>query len=278
MPASTALRQPQNASLTSCVGNLKIQNKKEVVKKLRVRIDALIQAAKTAICSAETTLAYRELQLAKAWLGKSLEYLMLNSDAAAILYAGGLPLNKSFVPFELPNQPVKKFSVMDALIGESVSIKSAVVANCPIEHQQKECFDECVKCLLRAEFWYREEIVRIRDEKQASERNQKGMEEILGNPILIPDKPGQEPSTEAEQAKVAVAFASFDGEKNVNDIIEQPKIKAKWLDGTDMVYDFAKNVNTEGDVEFQESITSKISENEDQGSQEKQPKTPRKKR
>ena len=233
----------------------------EIVKKLRVRIDALIQSAKTSICSDETLLAYRELQLAKAWLGKSLEYLILNSDAAAILYAGGLPLNKSFVPFELPNQPVKRFSVMYALIGESVSIKGAVVANCPIERQQKEYFDECVKCLLRAEFWYREEIVRIRDEKQASEKNQKDMEEILGNPIFVPEKLEQEPPTEAEQAEANAAFGT----------------KLTGLNDS-MVYDFSDGMDVKGDTEYEEVSTSKISENEDKNHQEKQPRASKKKK
>ena len=235
----------------------------EIVKKLRVRIDALIQSAKTAICSDETLLAYRELQLAKAWLGKSLEYLILNSDAAAILYAGGLPLNKSFVPFELPNQPVKKFSVMDALIGESVSIKGAVVANCPIERQQKEYFDECVKCLLRAEFWYREEIVRIRDtpmnvpahlSQQPLAIDEVKMDAITSAPVL-------EPPTKDEQAEANAAFGT----------------KLTGLNDS-MVYDFSDGMDVKGDTEYEEVSTSKISENEDKNHQEKQPRASKKKK
>ncbi len=42
------------------------------IKRLRVQVDALIQIAKENKTSAETTLAWRELQLAKAWLGKLL--------------------------------------------------------------------------------------------------------------------------------------------------------------------------------------------------------------
>lgn len=42
------------------------------IKRLRVQVDALIQIAQENKTSAETTLAWRELQLAKAWLGKLL--------------------------------------------------------------------------------------------------------------------------------------------------------------------------------------------------------------
>jgi len=42
------------------------------IKRLRVQTDALIQIANENKTSAETTLAWRELQLAKAWLGKLL--------------------------------------------------------------------------------------------------------------------------------------------------------------------------------------------------------------
>lgn len=42
------------------------------IKRLRIQVDALIQIAKENKTSAETTLAWRELQLAKSWLGKLL--------------------------------------------------------------------------------------------------------------------------------------------------------------------------------------------------------------
>lgn len=42
------------------------------IKRLRIQVDALIQIANEDKTSAETTLAWRELQLAKAWLGKLL--------------------------------------------------------------------------------------------------------------------------------------------------------------------------------------------------------------
>lgn len=42
------------------------------IKRLRIQVDALIQIAKENKTSAETILAWRELQLAKAWLGKLL--------------------------------------------------------------------------------------------------------------------------------------------------------------------------------------------------------------
>lgn len=42
------------------------------IKRLRVQVDALIQIADENKTSAETTLAWRELQLAKSWLGKLL--------------------------------------------------------------------------------------------------------------------------------------------------------------------------------------------------------------
>ena len=44
------------------------------IKQTRVRIDALIQLSKENIKSAECTLALRNLQMAKAWLGEMLSY------------------------------------------------------------------------------------------------------------------------------------------------------------------------------------------------------------
>lgn len=42
------------------------------IKRLRVQVDALIQIAEKEKTSAETTLAWRSLQMAKSWLGKLL--------------------------------------------------------------------------------------------------------------------------------------------------------------------------------------------------------------
>lgn len=42
------------------------------IKRLRVQVDALIQIAEKEKVSAETTLAWRSLQMAKSWLGKLL--------------------------------------------------------------------------------------------------------------------------------------------------------------------------------------------------------------
>lgn len=52
------------------------------IKRLRIQVDALIQIADENKTSAETTLAWRELQLAKAWLGK----LLVNVDKATVPY------------------------------------------------------------------------------------------------------------------------------------------------------------------------------------------------
>ena len=52
------------------------------IKRLRIQVDALIQIANENKTSAETTLAWRELQLAKAWLGK----LLVNVDKATVPY------------------------------------------------------------------------------------------------------------------------------------------------------------------------------------------------
>lgn len=237
----------------------------EIVKKLRVRIDALIQAAKTAICSAETTLAYRELQLAKAWLGKSLGYLGNASPYPAVDSVDKIPATTevSESPFQLPGDPHQN---ANALRDEIESIVGAVVANTPSEHRQKDCFDECAKCLFRAKFWLGYEIGRIRDtptnapahlSQQPLTINEAKMDAITNTDT--PELPTEAERAEADEAfekpqpfvveKVVpghpdtVAFASFGGEKGVDGIIEQPK----------------------------------ISKDENQGSQEKQPKTPRKK-
>ena len=171
----------------------------EVVKKLRVRIDALIQAAKTAICSAETTLAYRELQLAKAWLGKSLGYLGNATPYPAVDSVGKIPATTevSEAPFQLPGDPHQN---ANALRDEIESVIGAVQANMPTESRQKECFHGCWKHLTEAKFCLGYEIGRIRDANvPATVINEAKMGAITS-------VPSQEPTAKIEQAEAAEVF------------------------------------------------------------------------
>ena len=235
MPARTASRQQRNAFLSSSAGNLKIENKMEVVKKLRIRIDALIQAAKIAICSAETTLAYRELQLAKAWLGKSLGYLGNATPYPAVDSIAQIPATTevSEAPFQLPGDPHQN---ANALRDEIESVIGAVGANEPFELRQKLCFNKCWEHLTEAKFWYGYEIGRIRNANIPAS----SIDEAKMDAITNTDAP--EPPTESEQAEDDKAFEN-----------PQPFVVEKVVSN------------------------EKISENDNENRQEKQPKTPRKK-
>lgn len=262
----------------------------EVVKKLRVRIDALIQSAKTAICSAETTLAYRELQLAKAWLGKSLGYLGNATPYPAVDSIDKIPptTEVSELPFQLPGDPHQN---ANALRGEIEAVIGQVQANMPTEARQYQCFMECWVRLNDAKFWYGYEIGRIRDTPKVvpAHLSQQPLTVNEAKMDAITNTDAPEPPTEAEQTEVDEAFEKpqpFVVEKVASNATKvdlewngagtEVNIKAnpsgKYLMGIDPYEE-----NGDGSILYPDGSTSKILENEDQGSQEKQSRTSKKK-
>ncbi len=265
----------------------------EIVKKLRVRIDALGQAAKTAICSDETFLAYRELQLAKAWLGKSLGYLGNASPYPAVDSVDKIPATTevSETPFQLPGDPHQNANV---LRNEIEAIIGAVQANMPTEARKYQCFMKCWEHLTEAKFWYGYEIGRIRDgivndSRESAKKVSIALTFNEAKMDAITNTDAPEPPTEAEQTEVDEAFEKpqpFVVEKVASNATKvdlewngagtEVNIKAnpsgKYLMGIDPYEE-----NGDGSILYPDGSTSKILENEDQGSQEKQPKTPRKK-
>ena len=254
----------------------------EIVKKLHGRIDALIQAAKTAICSDETFFAYWELRLAKAWLGK---FPGLLGDVNLYPPADSLDsipptVDVSESQFQLPGDPHQN---ANALRDEIESVIGAVQANMPTESRQHQCFMKCWEHLTEAKFWYGYEIGRIRDANvPVPPIDEAKMDAITSAPVA--EKP-----TATEQAEADEAFekpAPFVVEKVVSNAT---KVDLEWNgagtevnikanpDGKYLMAADPYEENGDGTILHPDGSTSKISENEDQGSQKEQPRTSKKK-
>lgn len=125
----------------------------QATKKFRVQLDALIQGAFGAKKSEETTLAWRSLQLAKAWLGKSLQYLGEPSPYTVASTPDAIPPTADTAPesFILTENHLADINALRSAIQSSID---AITANRPTEPNQRHCWDKCLHHLAEARFWY----------------------------------------------------------------------------------------------------------------------------
>jgi len=127
----------------------------------RVELDRLIQFAAKLKTSAETTLAWRSLQMAKAWAGEYLAYTTLNPSPYAVV------------------DDVKKIPPTDSVFKGEIEITDRLAAinqiRAEIEEMKKDTFDHiddspgapCVIQVLvhltEAKFWFGFELANMRD-------------------------------------------------------------------------------------------------------------------
>lgn len=125
----------------------------------RVELDRLIQFAAKLKTSAETTLAWRSLQMAKAWAGEYLAYTTLKPSPYAVV------------------DDVKKIPPTDSVFTGQIEIADRLLAinqiRAEIEEMKKEarqdagpgqmCMDQILIHLTEAKFWFGFELANMRE-------------------------------------------------------------------------------------------------------------------
>lgn len=212
----------------------------------RKRLDALIQNGKAIKRSAETTLAWRSLQMAKAWLGKALGYqgnaspYTVASKISEIPQTADVAEQPLFINVEDHLSSVNQ--MRDRIQSEIESIEGVM----PTEERQRHCYQNCLDHLVEARMWYGFELQELR-EKELSPLAHNG------------DQTG---CVTTEQFRVDL---EWNGDGGV-DVIENE-------DGKYVVH----QEFTDEELEAIVPINSKISEDENKGSKKEQPGTPKKK-
>lgn len=224
----------------------------------RKRLDALIQNGKAIKCSAETTLAWRSLQMAKAWLGKALGYQGNASPYTVAEKISEIPPTADvadvplFVMCEATGCPDHLSSVnqmRDRIQSEIESIEGVM----PTEERQRHCYQNCLDHLVEARMWYGFELQELREMALESRNAIK----------MIPTEIAQYPVTTNE----AVA-----GARHVDGVSEDYLIPDTPLDGGSVLDEKPiQDVSTAG------LLDAKISENENKDSKKEQPRAPKKK-
>lgn len=136
----------------------------------RKRLDALIQNGKAIKKSAETTLAWRSLQMAKAWLGKALGYQGNASPYTVAEKISEIPptadVSDKPVMLDLNDHLLNVNMMRDAIQSEIESIEGVM----PTEERQRHCYQKCLDNLAEARMWYGFELQELREQKmQAKE-------------------------------------------------------------------------------------------------------------
>ena len=135
----------------------------------RVELDRLIQFAAKLKTSAETTLAWRSLQMAKAWAGEYLAYTTLSPSPYAVV------------------DDVKKIPPTDSVFKGEIEIADRLMAinkiRAEIEEMKKlvseeilemretvglNCITQVLVHLTEAKFWFGFELANLRDAANAS--------------------------------------------------------------------------------------------------------------
>lgn len=133
---------------------------------LRKRLDALIQNGKTIKCSAETTLAWRSLQMAKGWLGKALGYQGTPTPYKVVDSVDKIPPTADVATetFTLTDDHLGNVNAMrDQIQSEIESIEGLM----PTEPRQRHCYQKSLDFLTEAGMQYGFEIQELREKAPA---------------------------------------------------------------------------------------------------------------
>lgn len=171
----------------------------KITKQFREKLDSLIQNAKSIKNSPETTLAWRSLQLAKAWLGKSLSYLGTANPYTPAATVDAIPPTAD-VATEPSSLGTDQLLNINQIRDEIQAQIDAIEANRPSEEKQRNCWDKCIEHLTEAKFWYGFELAEMR-EKARSEVKELLTEFLDKNPKV------------AEKVKDKISEAGLDVEK-----------------------------------------------------------------
>lgn len=157
---------------------------------LRKRLDALIQNGKAIKRSAETTLAWRSLQMAKAWLGKALGYQGNATPYKAVSTAAEIPPTADVATeaFPLTSDHLANVNAMRGAIQSEIESIEGLM---PTEPRQRHCYQKSLDHLVEAKMWYGFELAELREAEQQRSINE------------------------------AVAGAKFDGETGTDYVIKE---------------------------------------------------------
>lgn len=134
------------------------------MKQFRPFLHYLIRQAQVIILSAETTLAMRSLQMARAWSGKYLEYSGEKTPYVPSDSVPGIPdtADTSAMDLEYTNHSLAAINYMRAEIQEvidEISDPGPAIEN----SLQSKARSKCIEHLTEARFWYGYELERMKE-------------------------------------------------------------------------------------------------------------------
>lgn len=142
------------------------------IDSIRITIDRLIQNAVVIKTSAETTLAWRSLQMAKSWLGKMKGELGSQTPYAVADKAENIPPTAEVYEGELRTSGYAKLDAINWMRQEIESVTNDVKSLNkyePLAAMVENYRNHALQHLSEARFWYGFELANIREsEKQAA--------------------------------------------------------------------------------------------------------------
>ena len=137
-----------------------------LVDGIRIDCDALIQHAVAIKTSVETTLAWRELQLAKCWLGKLKQALGDTSPYLPATEAKDIPKPQEQYEGELlvpTGNKLADVNTVRALIQKTIDKVFPLVAQFSNRDMGTNELEYCLQHLHEARFWYGFELAEMRN-------------------------------------------------------------------------------------------------------------------
>lgn len=146
----------------------------------RKRIDFLINCALILKTSAETTLAWRSLQMAKAWLGQALGKMGQPTPYTVADNPGAIPPTADTYEGDLPEslEGLEGINYMRQKISEIHFVL-------PQEEEQKRCYRKAADYLAEARMWYGFELANMRA-SNARELTENETNELMGRIASTP--------------------------------------------------------------------------------------------
>lgn len=154
----------------------------------RKRIDFLIMCAVAAKASAETTLAWRSLQMAKAWLGKALAAMGQTTPYTVADSPDKIPPTA-----DTSEETVPEWADHLGAVNWMRQKISEIHLVFPQEEEQKRCYQKAADYLEEAKMWYGFELANLRESNARELTQDEFSKKVADNPLVF-----QEPATDAE--------------------------------------------------------------------------------
>lgn len=141
-------------------------------KILREELDYLIQNGKAIKCSAETTLAWRSLQMSKAWLGKALAFQGQETPYKVADSVNAIPptADVADIPLFVMCEATgckDHLSSVNAM-RDRIQKKIDSITAFPISKEELHCYEKCLDYLAEARMWYGFELSELREKSNSN--------------------------------------------------------------------------------------------------------------